>query len=579
MARRHVQPPFRKRLDSPRMQTPSWISSVVRNAWRRDALGLALLCALMFGWRLGQVGLIDPDEPFYAQSATEMLAHHDWVTPRIFGHPQFEKPILFYWLEMGSIAWLGRNELAERLPAATFGVLLVLMTYAFGARRWGLGAGRLGALVLATSILFAGCCRFVLTDVVFALFVCASCFASAAALDSESRRPMLWMLASACSGLAVLTKGPLGVLIPLLAGISYAWVARMRPRLGARELVAGIAVFVAIAAPWYGVILTRYGGAYARAFFLHENLDRFLRAEHRSNDHPLYYVAVLIAGALPWLPALALAVLRTFQRGPAGGAWRYLQCWIVSSLLFFTAARSKLPTYVLFLFPPGALVLGVTLQSVLDHGFRNPRERRVAIAAGIVQAAAFLAVLPLPALGPVRAPLGAAALGLGLAAVLLGRGAWRHWIVTTSLTSAAIILLVTGGTTTPLEAWLSTRPVAALLRASASTEPVLASPKLVRGVAYYSGFPAIVIASRPRPFWSAHPVPVVVGSRGLVRYTREAGPVRCVMRTSEWRSLARDLPHGMIGDSVCTGDKVVVQILPEAAPNASPRPNADHARD
>src|SRR6476660_462119 len=97
---------------------PEYGAGSMWGAWRRDALGLALLSALMFGWHLGQVGLIDPDEPFYAQSATEMLAHHDWITPRIFGHPQFEKPILCYWLEMGSIAWLGRNELAERLPAA-----------------------------------------------------------------------------------------------------------------------------------------------------------------------------------------------------------------------------------------------------------------------------------------------------------------------------------------------------------------------------------------------------------------------------------------------------------------------------
>src|SRR5438093_9143704 len=114
-------------------------------AIRRDLLVLVALCALVFWLRLGRLGLIDPDEPFYAQTATEMIQSHDWLTPRIFGHPQFEKPILFYWLAIASYRTLGVDEFASRVPGALFATLLVLLTYLFGARALGRRSGFLAA--------------------------------------------------------------------------------------------------------------------------------------------------------------------------------------------------------------------------------------------------------------------------------------------------------------------------------------------------------------------------------------------------------------------------------------------------
>src|SRR6266568_9087066 len=144
---------------------------------RRDLAVLLVVCALAFGWRLGRLGLIDPDEPFYAQTATEMLARHDWTTPHIFGAPQFEKPALFYWLACLSFSALGRNELAARLPGALAATVLVLLTWAFGRRAFGTRAGLLAAVVLATGVAYAVTARMMLTDMVFAAFVCTACFA------------------------------------------------------------------------------------------------------------------------------------------------------------------------------------------------------------------------------------------------------------------------------------------------------------------------------------------------------------------------------------------------------------------
>src|SRR5438132_979499 len=118
------------------------------NLTARHVALLLLVCAVVFWWRLGKLGLIDPDEPFYAQTAHEMIRTGDWLVPRIFGQPQFEKPPLYYWLVAGSFRVFGENEFAGRLPSALFGTALVLMTYAFARRIFNPRAGLLSALVL-----------------------------------------------------------------------------------------------------------------------------------------------------------------------------------------------------------------------------------------------------------------------------------------------------------------------------------------------------------------------------------------------------------------------------------------------
>src|SRR5215470_1093908 len=169
---------------------------------RRDWLLVLPLCAVVFFFRLGRLGLIDPDEPFYALTAREMLARHDWLVPHIFGQPQFEKPIFFYWLAAASFTLFGQNETAARLPAAGFASLLVAITAAFGARMWGRRAGLLAGIVLATSLALAGTTRVMLTDVVFGCFVVASCFRFYLAAEDPSRAPRQVVLGLVTTALA-----------------------------------------------------------------------------------------------------------------------------------------------------------------------------------------------------------------------------------------------------------------------------------------------------------------------------------------------------------------------------------------
>jgi len=537
----------------------------------RDVVFLIILCAAVFWWRIGRLGLIDPDEPFYAQTAREMLARRDWVTPWIFGHPQFEKPILFYWLEMIAFAALGRSELAARAPSALFGTLLVIATYAFGARAFGRRAAWLGAVVLSTTVMFCAMSRLAMTDMVFAFFVCVACFAFAEVLTTETARPGRWLLAFAAGGLAALTKGPIGMLIPLLAGLTFAWSSRLTSRPRARTLLGGAALGLAIASPWYAVMFARYGWLYFRSFFIHENLTRLLVAEHPSNNEALYYPAVLLVGFIPWLPVLGVVIARLGERSRDRSVRRYLECWIASSLVFFTLAQSKLPSYVLFLFPPLALLLGTTLDSLMREGHRSPGERRIARGGALLQFAGSLGLFAYRPLAGLPLAVCAVPTCLAAAAALQWRRPAAPWVAVSALSTVALVVCVSGRAAAPMEAELSVKQVASRIpHGAGAAEPMLAVPILVRGLHYYTDAPVQVCSAKPNAFFTPHPLRVVVGAAGLRSFVATTGPTRCVLFADRWRALAARLPRAMVADSMLAGDKVVVRLVPDSTAPGEP---------
>ena len=536
---------------------------------RRDAVVLLLACALAFGWRLGRLGLIDPDEPFYAQTAVEMLDRHDWLTPHIFGHAQFEKPAFFYWLACASFSAFGRGEAAARLPGALAATVLVFMAWGFGRRAFGPRAGLLAGLVLATGIAFAVTARMMLTDVVFAAFVCASCFAFWRAAEPADGSPPTpgrgwWFAAaSAASALAVLTKGPLGLLIPGLA--AWAWL-RVEPRalpVRGRVLGATAALYILIAVPWYAAMIALYRWSYVHAFFIHENLERLVRAEHPANNRLEYYPAVLILGSFPWIPLLGVTLLRVRRLLASGSAARFLGCWFATSFVFFTLAQSKLPTYILFLFVPLALLSGATLDALLREGFRTRAERVTALALAAVQALGVCAVFVFPAYRAFFAPAAAAALCLALAAVLLARRPSAGWIGASAAATFALIVGATTWSASAIEAETSVRPAAqALERGGNAAAPVLASAFLVRGVYFYTHRGARVLSNREQPFFTPHPLPVVRGPGELREFVREHGTTLCVMRGKEWREIERRDSTEIRAARDTVGDKLIVRVTP-----------------
>lgn len=536
------------------------IQAPSRAAIGRDVTLLLAVCAIGIWWRLGALGLIDPDEPFYAQTAREMLERHDWIVPHIFGAPQFEKPILYYWLTMISYSVLGVSEFAGRLAPASFGTLLVLATYAFGARAIDRRSGFLSALVLATGLVFVVMSRLMLTDVVFAVFVAGSIFSFyCASREERTRTP--WIVAHfACAALAVLTKGPLGSLVPALAVIAFTIVSRTRSPLRGRPLVLGLCAYVLLALPWYAIMLARFGFAYFQAFFVHENYERLIHAEHSGNNHVWFYPAILLLGSLPWIPLVAILVLRGRRIVRTSPFLSLMSCWFGTSFVFLTIVQSKLPSYAFFLFVPLALLAGSALPAILRDGFENRVERAVFLGLSALQAlalplaAGFNAALRELVLLPT---LGFGAL-LALALALQWKKPTRLGIGATALAPLALFAIVLAFSARSVEALTSVKPdVAELVRMQHAGEPIVTDRLLARGVTYYTRQPVTVVAESPTPYWTAHPLPILVGKTALDRFVRTHGDVMCLMRRGEWERMASTAQQE---ESRYLGERVVAEL-------------------
>lgn len=555
---------------------------------RLQAIVLAAVCAIMFWWRLGAVGLIDPDEPFYAQTTREMVQRGDWITPRIFGEPQFEKPIFFYWQTIAAQKLLGDNPLAARVPSAVCATALVLLTWIFGRRFLSPGGGFWAALVLATGVEYAFMARLMLTDVCLALFVSASVFCFWLATEDEARRDRWIFLHFVASGLAALTKGPLGLLVPALGSVTYLWMAGKPSPWRGRGLAFGMAAWLLVTVPWYATMFAKFGREYWDRFFVHENWERLVSSEHQHSNHVWYYPMILTVGSLPWLPLLAVTVMRMFQDVKRDRRVLYLVCWIVPNLVFFTAAQSKLPTYTFFLFVALALLMGRTLDDWVREGFRGRLERIVAALFAIVQAGAFLGaagwigqLVPSDSnafvkdLAPVVSVV-AVLMSVPMILMLWGRAAW--WAAATAGASAGLFALAFLGHAAEIQQYASTKGIAGeISRHRRSGEPVVTASFLARAVTYYTGEkPAGVVfypsrKDQTQPFFTPHPLNFLVTDKGLRDFAGKYPSVLCVtqMRDLERISGPKSVLAGRCEELVTLGDRVLFRVNPAAPATAA----------
>lgn len=328
---------------------------------RGTALLLALVAALLL-LRLGDVPLVGPDEPRYARVAIEMHRSGDFVTPRLQGQPWLEKPVLYYWLASAAYAALGENETAARLPSVFATVLLVGITALVAARLYGSAAGLHAGFILGTSLVTFVYGRAAAMDVLLAACVTAALGLFALRLLAIAG-PLAIPAGHVFLALAVLAKGPIGLLLPTLVVASYA-AARRDPRVPKEVLApAGLLAFALVALPWYALIYAAEGRAFVDVFLLNHNIQRFTSTIHHHPGSVFYYVPVLLGGLFPWSGLLlpALAGLR-----PRRAADLFLLLSGLAPLLFFSAASSKLPGYVLPCLPPLAIVMGRAAARMAD---------------------------------------------------------------------------------------------------------------------------------------------------------------------------------------------------------------------
>jgi 4-amino-4-deoxy-L-arabinose transferase-like glycosyltransferase len=335
------------------------------------ALLLTVTAALCLP-NLGGPSLWDIDEGNNAEAAREMLESDNWVVPTFNGQLRVDKPALLYWLQIGAYHVFGVNEYAARFPSAVAAMATVLLAYELGRRMFELSStGLLGGLILASSVGFCAAARFANPDALLNLFTVLSLLLF---WLGYARGGRLWFVPPGVSmGLAVLAKGPVGVVLPLtVIGLFLLWTRQLRQLLDAR-IWAGTLAFLLVTVPWYAWVGVETKAEFLRGFFLNHNIGRFL---HPMEDHrgPIfYYPLVLVLGFLPWSAFLGLSAWYSLhvpkngsKPGEAGtqapchlvtlSPCPFLWCWIGVYFVFFSIAGTKLPNYILPLYAPVALL-------------------------------------------------------------------------------------------------------------------------------------------------------------------------------------------------------------------------------
>jgi 4-amino-4-deoxy-L-arabinose transferase-like glycosyltransferase len=382
----------------------------------RPALVLLALVLALLVFRLGAVPLVGPDEPRYTRVAVEMHRASEWVTPTLAGEPWLEKPPLFYWLAGASFSVLGETEAAARVPSVLAAVLLVFATALVGARLYGSAAGLHGGFACGLSLLPFAYGRAASMDMLLASTVTAAVGLVALRVLGVAGRLSI-VFAAAFAGLAVLAKGPLGLLLPGLVATGYVLATREWRWL--RELVSplAIAALLAVAAPWYVAIWLDQGRHFLDVFLLDHNVQRFTSTIHNHPGPPWYYLPVLLAGLFPWSGLAVPAVWRTSPR--ASRADLFVLLWLSLPFVFFSLAGSKLPGYILPCVPPLAILVGrVADRFVRERGTPETYlSGRVAALVGLVLAAV-VAAAP-AALFRLGEPLWRSAVPLGFWAVIV----------------------------------------------------------------------------------------------------------------------------------------------------------------
>ncbi len=330
-----------------------------------DALLLAALAGLLLLAGLGAVALTDRDEGANAEAAREMLAERSWISPTLGGAPRFAKPAFVYWLMAGAYAALGVGETAARLPSAVAALALVLVQYAFVRWAFGRDAAWRAALVLLLSVEYVAIGRMALTDATLALWTTVAGYAFLRGWWGAPPRGRWYALAWIAAGLATLAKGPVGLLIPLAGALAYLAVASgLRQAWREAWPFRGLALFLLVALPWYAAMFWIHGWDYA-ARARGETLGRVIRPVTGPGGTALFYVPVLLLGFFPWsafLPdALAGALRRARARARASRADAvtvFAAVWLLAGVALFSVAQTRLPHYVLPLFPAAALLVG-----------------------------------------------------------------------------------------------------------------------------------------------------------------------------------------------------------------------------
>ena len=521
---------------------------------------LLVTSIVLFFFGLGNMALTDPDESFYAESAKEMLEAGDWVTPRIFDEPQFEKPVFYYWLVMISYSVFGINEFAARVPSVIFGIAGVLGVFFMGRLFFGRIMGFFSGIMLMSSVLYLALARACVTDMVLTVFI-LYCFLFLMMGWTTGRKAHFY-ISAAMAALAVMTKGPIGLFIPGMTVILYVAISRQWDLFKKIPWLGCALVFFAVALPWYIVATKIHGAEFINEFFGFRNLTRFLEPEHRIGDSPFFYIPIVLGGFFPWgvfLPSGVWLMSKDRTGDAKFPAYRlFLLVWFLTVFLFFSVSRTKLVTYILPLFPVLALVTGRLWER---FAFRERKDKTITrhvsisyyilVAAGILSTAVVYFVLadryPHILMGIIQVGVVLVG-GLLLSLILFVRNKRDLSLMCIVLTVIMVMGPIVRHVLPIVEEYESSKRLSLKVNTlAAPDEPIGGEDDHRRGIAFYTGRTDIV---------DIHPY------QTLVEFFRRKDRVWAIVQKKHYDQLKKQLGDGIYGPAAQAGKYVIISNQP-----------------
>lgn len=408
--------------------------------------GLLFAFCLVWFYGLGARALVPTDEGRYAEMAREMVTNNDWITPRLNGIKYFEKPPLQNWMNALTFKAFGFGEWQARLWTGLCGLLGIALVAYTGRRLFSERVGFTAALVLASSFFWSALAHINTLDMGLAgMMTLALCgLLLAQRNDATVRERRNWMLVCwAGMALSVLSKGLIGVVLPGAVLVLYTVLARDWAIWKRLHPVSGLLTFFAITTPWF-VLVSMANPEFPEFFFIHEHFQRFTSKVHNRSGPAYYFIPILVLGIVPWLGILVQSLWSSRRDDGIGfQPKKMLLVWSVFIFLFFSISGSKLPSYILPIFPSLALLIACHLE--------NASSRAIGFTAGLLalfSAIGLAYVSKIPALGTEAYELPlyqsyANWVGMAAALAVIG-GLIAIWLARRQKEWAIIVLAVTG---------------------------------------------------------------------------------------------------------------------------------------
>ncbi|MDD5155170.1 MAG: glycosyltransferase family 39 protein [Candidatus Omnitrophica bacterium] len=534
---------------------------------------LLVLSWLFFIFGNGILSLSNPDEVFYAQTAKEMIQHNSWMTPYLFGSPQFEKPILLYWLLRSAFIISGISAFSARFFPAVFAALGVIAVYwlsLVGFRN--AKKAFMSGLILMSCGFYIGMARTVFTDMIFSVLIVLSLASFFWGYTERKNKAAGILLSFIFSAMAVLAKGPLGLLIPLLSVTLFLLFRKDLRFFLSRYFLWGIFIFALISCPWYVLMIKLYGTSFINEFFYNDHLRRIIEAEHLGNDTWYFYPFSIFVSVFPWslyvLISLVYLVRRTYPKNTPA-IYHFLASWICAVLVIFQPAHSKLISYILPLVPALAIACAdfIYESSLLKKSSMTIVSALNAVILFLIPLALIFIYPRFKVYFPHAATIYIFSSALSILAIsMLFFIIRKKFTAVTYLTAMVIPVFLSPVPfiRSDIEPYLSSRDACRyLLKNYTVSGPILCSKPFARGVRYYTDKEVAVMNTYGKNFFSVHPVPFLDTDEKVRIFLRVNPATYCVLRKSALEDIRRAANKNFRLDILkVIGSQYIVKIEP-----------------